>query len=477
MIPLTLTQVRDAVGGKALFNPRMESATQVRSVSTDTRMLEPGCVFFALHGDTFDGHNFLQAAAAGGAVAAVVDREPDGSLPNLRFILVDDTRKALGRLASYVRRQMGVCKVIGVVGSNGKTSTKHLISAALSAKLRGSISPKSFNNDIGVPLTIFPADPNQDYLVLEMGTNHPGEIRNLTNMAKPDVGVITNCSAEHLEFLGDVMGVRRENSSLIEGIRPGGLLVVNGDDGDLLDAVRGFQGKTVTFGFLPSNDLFATDIELHADGTSFRLNNRSTRVWVPMLGKHSAANALAAIAVARRFGVDEAEAIAALAVSSKPEMRLQRYEVGRTSIINDAYNANPASMKAALETLVALEPPGKSRGRRIAVLGDMREMGVSSDRLHRELGQQLASHANDIDHAVCIGTQSQLTYDSALQHGYPKRHLHHFPDAPAAIPHVQDLVRSGDLVLIKASRGIKLERVAEALSSKRVDAPKMKIVG
>jgi UDP-N-acetylmuramoyl-tripeptide--D-alanyl-D-alanine ligase len=477
MTPLTLSQVREAVGGKALFNPRMESSTQVRSVSTDTRRMEPGSVFFALRGDNFDGHAFLSAAAAGGAVAAVVDQEPDGSLPNLRFILVDDTRKALGRLASYVRRQMGVCKVIGVVGSNGKTSTKHLISAALSAKLRGSISPKSFNNDIGVPLTIFPADPNQDYLVLEMGTNHPGEIRNLTTMARPDVGVITNCSAEHLEFLGDVMGVRRENSALIEGIRPGGLLVVNGDDRDLLDAVRGFDGKIVTFGFLPSNDLFATDIELHADGTSFRLNNRPTRVWVPMLGKHSAANTLAALAVARRFGVDEAEAIAALAVSSKPEMRLQRYEVGRTSIINDAYNANPASMKAALETLVGLDPPGKSRGRRIAVLGDMREMGISSDRLHRELGQLLASHAESIDHAVCVGPQSQLTYDSALQHGFARRHLHHFPDAPAAIPHVQELVRPGDLVLIKASRSIRLERVAEALSTNGAGAPKMKIVG
>ncbi|MFT3786265.1 MAG: UDP-N-acetylmuramoyl-tripeptide--D-alanyl-D-alanine ligase [Tepidisphaeraceae bacterium] len=474
MNPLTLPQLRDAVGGRAAgFNLRHDH-TQVRSVSTDTRMIEPGSVFFALRGERFDGHKFLAQAAAGGAVAAVVDTEPDGNLPNLKFIVVDDTRKALGKLATFVRRQMGVCKVIGVVGSNGKTSTKHLISAALSAKLRGSISPKSFNNDIGVPLTIFPADPNQDYLVLEMGTNHPGEVRNLTTMARPDVAVITNCSAEHLEFLGDVLGVRRENASVIEGIRPGGLLVVNGDDPELLEAVRGYDGKVVRFGFLPSNDLFATDIELHDNGTSFRLNNRSTRVFVPMLGRHSASNALAALAVARRFGVNEEDAIASLAISSKPEMRLQKMDVSHYSLINDAYNANPASMKAALDTLVSLEPKG-ARGRRIAILGDMRELGPSSDRFHREVGQTLAALRDEIDYAVCIGKQSKLMFDDALAHGFPAKRIAAFDDAnEQAIAHVLHTVHRGDLILVKASRGMRLERVAEAICSKSA-APTMRI--
>jgi UDP-N-acetylmuramoyl-tripeptide--D-alanyl-D-alanine ligase len=466
MNPITLQQVKQATNGRPLFALRTDTTTQVRSVTTDSRMMEPGSLFVALRGENFNGHDFLKQAAAGGAVAAIVDHEPAVDLPNLKFFVVEDTRKALGQLATFVRRQMAVCKVVGVAGSNGKTSTKHLISAALSCRLRGSVSPKSFNNDIGVPLTIFPADPNQDYLVLEMGTNHPGEIRNLTNMARPDVGVITNCSAEHLEFLGDLLGVRRENASLCEGIRPGGLLVVNGDDPELLEAVRNFDGKVIRFGFLPNNDLFATDVQLHDNGTSFRLNNRPTRVFVPMLGKHSASNALAAIAVARRFGLPEEEVIASLASSSKPEMRMQRVELGKLTLINDAYNANPASMKAAIETLATLLPPDERYGRRIAVLGDMRELGASSDRYHREVGQYVASHKRSIDALICVGEKAELIAQGAIAQGMEPDRVAHFAEASEAIPQVTSLVTKGDLVLVKASRGMRLERVAEAISGK-----------
>src|SRR5579863_6500175 len=247
MKPLSIRQVRQVVGGKAL-SAIPADAPRVQAVCTDTRRMERGSLFIALRGDHHNAHKFLPDAAAGGAVAALVEQPPPQSLPNVLLIEVTDTRAAMGKLANHCRKEMKA-KVIAVAGSNGKTSTKHLIDAALCGKLRGSISPKSWNNDIGVPLTIFPADPLQDYLVLEMGTNHHGEIRPLSEMAAPDVAVITNCGADHLEFLDDLMGVRRENAGIISGLNPKGLLVVNGDDPDLLAAVRDYSGQIITFGF------------------------------------------------------------------------------------------------------------------------------------------------------------------------------------------------------------------------------------
>ena len=358
----------------------------ISAVCIDSRKMEDNSLFIAIRGDTFDGHNFLKEAAAGGAMAMLVSTPPAEPVPGVAVIQVPDTRIALGKLAKFVRQQFRA-KVIAVAGSNGKTSTKHLIHAALRPKLHGSISPKSFNNDIGVPLTILPADPTQDYLVLEMGTNHHGEIKPLSDMAQPDIAVITNCGAEHLEGLKDLMGVRRENAQIISGLNPKGLLIVNGDDPELLAAIRDWPGRKLTFGFKESNDIFATDVKCTAAGTEFSMNKRPQRVFVPMLGRHSASNALAAIAVARSMRLPEEAVIESLAKSDGPEMRLQLQTAGNITILNDAYNANPNSMRAAIETLVGLE----TNGRRIAVLGDMRELGTGSERYHREIGAFLAA--------------------------------------------------------------------------------------
>ncbi len=344
--------------------------------------MEKSSLFIAIRGDNHDGHEFLPSAVAGGAVAAIVEHPPADTPGNLIMIQVSDTRIALGKFARYVRKQMKRCKVIAVAGSNGKTSTKHLIDAALHNHRRGTISPKSFNNDIGVPLTIFPADPGQDYLVLEMGTNHHGEIRALSEMALPDIAVITNCGAEHLEGLDDLMGVRRENASIISGLNPSGLLVVNGDDAELVSLTADFAGMKLTFGFKDTNDLFATDIVCSNRGVEFNLNGSRRRVFVPMLGKHSACNALAAIAIGRKLAIEESAIVQSLTGSTSPDMRLQLQKLDGITVLNDAYNANPSSMRAAIETLAALP----SAARRIAVLGEMRELGRSSERYHREIG-------------------------------------------------------------------------------------------
>ncbi|CAN5373655.1 UDP-N-acetylmuramoyl-tripeptide--D-alanyl-D-alanine ligase [soil metagenome] len=460
MKPATLEQIRQAIGGKALA-PIPKTAPAVSVVCTDTRMLQPGCLFVALKGEKYDAHAFIPEAAAKGAIAAVVQDVPAQSMPNLVLIKAADTRVALGKIANFARKHMS-CKVIAVAGSNGKTTTKYLINSVLSASLRGTMSPKSYNNDIGVPLTILPADPNADYLVLEMGTNHHGEIQRLTEMAIPDIAVITNCGAEHLEFLDDLRGVRQENASIVRGLRARGMLAVNGDDAELLSAVSDYSGKILKFGFDPDkNDLFASDVRCDANGTRFFLNNSRREIFVPMLGRHAALNALAAIAVARRLNLKDDEIMDALAGARGPDMRLQMTNVSGVSVLNDAYNANPNSMRAALETTANLQ----TRGRRVAVLGDMRELGESSERYHRELGEFAATCKLDL--LACVGPQAAILADSAERAGMAVGSICRFPDARSAAARIPGFLREGDLILLKASRGIGLELVAQAISESR----------
>jgi len=464
MKPMSVQEIRKAVAGKPLA-ALPEGAPNIMEVSTDSRMIRPGALFIALRGERFDGHGYLREVAAAGAIAAIVEEVPaDLQLPNLYCIQVPDTRKALGKLASHARTQLRG-KVVAVAGSNGKTGTKHLIHSALSHKLNGSHSPKSFNNEIGVPLTLLPADPMQDYLVLEMGTNHPGEIRNLAMMARADVAVITNCSAEHLEGLGDLMGVRRENACMIEGLDPQqGLLVVNGDDAELLTAVSHWKGRRITFGVDPSRkkelDLFASDIEMTAEGVRFLVNGKYP-YFIPLLGAHTACNALAAIAVARRLGLDEAEIAAGLAQAHGPDMRLELQEAAGVMILNDAYNANPASMRAALDTAARLP----AQGRRIAVLGDMLELGRSADRFHREMGELAATLG--FYAIACVGPHSRLIAEAAIGRGMDAAHVSHFPDSAAAAREIARWLDDGDLVLLKGSRGMKLERIGQAIVEAR----------
>jgi UDP-N-acetylmuramoyl-tripeptide--D-alanyl-D-alanine ligase len=458
MKPLTLQEIRRTVGGRST-RALPAADISIEAICTDTRQMKADSLFIALQGENFDGHQYLQQAAAAGAIAALVSKVPDNAPPKLCLIVVPDTRIALGKLAALVRKTLR-CKVVAVAGSNGKTSTKRLIDAVLAVKLKGSSSPKSFNNDIGVPLAIFAAESNHDYLILEIGTNHPGEIRNLTKIAQPDIAVLTNCSAEHLEFLQDLAGVRRENASIIEALNPRGLLVVNGDESALIDAVAAYPGNKVTFGFGDHNDLFPADIHCDEKGVRFLMNGR-VPISVPLLGKHTAVNALAAIAVGRRFLISEQEIVAGLAIAQGPEMRLQLDHIAGFTLLNDAYNANPASMKAALETLQSLP----TQGRRIAVLGDMRELGQTSAQLHHEVGE-FAARCN-LDELVCIGNLGRLIAETARKVGMAESKVRLFPDAESAAKAVPSEINTGDVVLLKASRGIRLELLAKAIKENR----------
>lgn len=466
MIPLTLPQVRSAVLGKTepfMSNGRTNRLpdTAVASVSTDTRAMSQGALFVALRGERLNGHDYLDDAMAAGAVAAIVDHRPEAAPAGLPLIEVTDTRKALGKLANHVRRQLKHTKVIAVAGSNGKTTTKHLIHAALSRHLKGSFSPKSFNNDIGVPLTLLPVSSRDDYVVVECGTNRTGEIAALSRICEPDIAVITNAGPEHLEGLGDLPGVRKENAAITAGMKGDGCLVLHGDDEELVAATSGFGGKRITFGLEKTNNFWAGDVHAGFEGVRFALNGTKEQVFVPLLGRHIALNALAAIAVARRLGVPDSAMLEGLARAEGPAMRMQQISVGGVHIINDAYNANPASLLAAMQTLRDLP----HLGRKIAVLGDMLELGPMSDQYHRDAGRIAAG--SNLDLLVCVGAGGSLIAAGAVMAGMSGERVLSFADAPAAADALDALIRPGDLVLIKASRGLRLEQVAEMLLRKR----------
>jgi UDP-N-acetylmuramoyl-tripeptide--D-alanyl-D-alanine ligase len=518
MMPLTLRQICEALGTET---PTACAALVIQSICTDTRKITPGCLFIAIKGDSHDGHDHVQAAAAAGAVAAMVDRDVATDLPLIR---VGDTRQAMGRLANYVRRQLK-CTVIAVAGSNGKTGTKNLIHSVLKGSVRGSISPKSFNNDIGVPTTIFAADPADDYLVLEIGTNHPGEILNLTKIAEPDVAIITNIGNEHLEFLGDLHGVTSENAQITEGMHSDGLLICNGDYAPLLSAVRDYPGIRITFGAGPPNDIQARDIRTSLDGVRFNLvrgqrsetsYHRDTGLrpvrttpegtspfqtdasrtgqrpvsrgsslpasdnlplFIPLLGSHTAINALAAIAVGQHLGLSDEAIRTGLATATGPEMRLQLQSAGSVRILNDAYNANPNSMRAALETLRDVE----TQGRRVAILGDMFELGPVAIQHHRDIGRFAASC--DLDQIICIGKLAELFAQVAREAGMPANRVAHFAASSDCAAAMSALVREDDLILLKASNGMKLwtlipsiSAVAQERSLRRVVAGREKAV-
>ena len=457
MVSMTLDEVRAAVRSPRDPEKPLPDVS-VSAVSTDTRAIEAGSLFVALRGENFDGHDFLQAAEQAGAAAAIVEAEGEVSIPQ---IVVPDTRRSLGDLALAHRRRLKGCKVIAVAGSNGKTTTKRLIHAALSQKLTGTVSPASFNNDIGVPLTLLPAKASDDFVILECGTNHPGEIERLSKISEPDVAVITSIGEEHLEGLGDLQGVRRENMAITEGMNAKGLLIVHGDDKPLAALAKGFAGRVATFGVHDSNDLWAKDIVTSTAGVSFKLNGSRTQVNVPLLGRHNATNALAAIAVARRLGLDDDTMLTGLLNAEGPAMRMQRSVVGGVTILNDAYNANPASMKAALE----LFGETSCEGRKIAVLGDMLELGGQFRAYHEAAGAQVK--AAKVDALVTVGEAAKHIGEGAKVAGFAAGRVMHVADAATAARTFASGLQSGDLVLLKGSRGMKLEIIAEAIEAAR----------
>jgi len=451
---LSLEEVREAIGGRWLSEGE---PTTVRAVTIDTRTARPGELFIAIRGKRLDGHAFLGAAAQAGCPAAVIQRDGEPRPEVARsfpggLIAVRDTIRALGQLAAAHRR-LAPAAVVAVTGSNGKTTVKRMIHHILSRSLAGTCSPKSFNNEIGVPLTLLGASGGDDYVVCEIGSSAPGEIAQLTQMAEPDVAVITSVAETHLEKLGSVQRVAAEKASVLGGLRADGLAVVWADPNPsgLDKAIGPYDRRVVRFGQSEEADLRLTGYEPHGPGQRFQLNGR---LWIdlPLPGRHNALNALAAIAVAQRFGVAQDEAGAALADLPGAEMRLQWIECGRVTVLNDAYNANPASMLAAADVLSET-----AASRRVLIAGDMLELGQAAGDLHVRVGEQIARRRVDL--LIGVGPLGRCIAKGAAAAVSTEA----FDTVDEAVRRAGGLLREGDVVLIKGSRGVRMERLIEPI--------------
>lgn len=462
-----LENLRVAMSGSWLARPGKHTATEAQGASIDTRTLKRGNIFFALKGEKVDGHRFLNGAASVGAALAVVEDPhcaagvPDG----FALLLVEDVGKALLKCAGEYRKTLEGTRVISVGGSNGKTTTTRLIESVLSKHFRGVSSPKSFNNAIGVPLTILSARPGDQYLLCEVGTNAMGEIAELASVVAPEIAVITSIGREHLEGLNSIRGVIAEEASIASEIRPGGVAIIAANPAELTDAVRGLMmgGKTGTilrFGASAEADLRVESITTDELGTSFSINKRA-KFRIPLLGAHNAMNGAAAVAVARRFGLEDRAIQTALADASAPEMRMRLEIKGPITLLNDAYNANPDSMLASLKAFSDLARH-RNPARRVVVLADMLEMGEAGPDAHREIGEAVAADES-IDFAVLVGPLMMFAAERLCKKWTGERvfNLPQMDDEHAR--RIAAMLRPGDFVLLKGSRGMGVERVSKAL--------------
>ena len=433
--------------------------TPVGGICTDSRQVKPGDVFFAIAGKRFDGHAFLNEVAAKGAAAVVVEkRKIPTPLPECAVLAVDDVRGALGKFAGAYRSGFDL-PVIAVGGSNGKTTTKELLASVLRQKLATLWSEASFNNDIGVPLTLLRLEKSHQVAVVEAGTNHPGELAPLVKMIQPKHAVLTNIGREHLEFFGDVAGVAQEEGWLAELLPAAGRLFVNGDNEWTESAVGRTQATVVRVGLGEKNDWRARSIRLDKNGVTFRVDapkaDFSGEYRINLLGRHQVVNAMFAVAVSEELGLDRPAVRDGLAGCQPAKMRLQFWEAGGVRVLHDAYNANADSTLAALETLCDLP----LQGRRVAVLGDMNELGAHSEAAHAEVGRRAAELG--IGQMFAIGKMAPVMAQAARAAGLNR--VIEFADAEAAATAVKNFLKAGDVVLFKASRAARLERIAGML--------------
>lgn len=450
MEPLSLRNIARAMG--ASWDG--EDAV-IRDISTDSRNVLRGCLFLALKGDTFDGHGYIADALEQGAVCAVA-MEETGAAPG-KILRVEDTRRALLDVARYYRRQLDV-KVVGITGSVGKTTTKEMVACALSSVLTTLKTEANLNNEVGLPKTILKLDARHRAAVLEMGMDGPGQIGPMARCALPDVGVVTNIGVSHLERLGSRENIREAKLELREGMADGAPLILCGDN-DLLSQVRDDRLNVVFYGIdNPACQIRGEDVEELGCHTRFTIRHGSKRFSadIPCIGRHNVLNALAAYAVSDALKIDTAAAVAALRRYRPAGMRQSMVERGGVLFVEDCYNASPDSMEAALCTLGGMEV----RGRRIAVLSDMLELGEISDRAHQDVGRFAAKAGVDV--VYCTGDLSRNICQGARDGGLE---VLYFEEKSELAQRLARDVRPGDVVWCKASRGMRLEEVLQTVYS------------
>jgi UDP-N-acetylmuramoyl-tripeptide--D-alanyl-D-alanine ligase len=435
--------------------PAGDITCSIAGVSTDSRTVKPGDCFFAVAGDNFDGHNYVEQAIAKGAVCAVVSKDVGGG-PILK---VADTVKALGDFARHYRQQAGY-KVVAITGSVGKTTTRQIAYHILSKHFHVLQAQKNFNNQIGLPLTLLDADEETQIVVAELGTNHPGEIAYLTRIALPDVAVITSVYPAHLEGFGDLQTIIEEKLSISEGLQSDGILLINGDFDRLVSACKAKGGKTsrlFTFGKSDSCDIQARNIDSTGLGSSFTIDG--IQVYLPLPGLGNVDNALAAWAVCSQFGLSLDDFAKALKTQTAVSMRAEPLQIGTLTVLNDSYNANPASMTNALDILTNIDSTGKRR--LVFICGDMAELGSQTEHLHAELGASIAGAGVQL--LITVGKFAKTAAESAKSRAEHDLRIKCFDDTLSACNNLKDYIKDYDIILVKGSRTAGLETAVEKL--------------
>jgi len=463
-------QVADALGVTA--PPGAGAVARLAGVSIDSRTLRPGELFFAIHGPRHDGHDFVLSALHAGAPGAVVaaGRVADYS-PGLqdRLLVVPDPAEALRQLGRAVRRQWSAARrgrwLAAVTGSAGKTTTKEILAALLRARMRVLKSEGNLNNEFGVPLSLLRLEEEHDAVVLELGMNHRGEIAELARIAEPEIGVVTCVAPVHLEFFSSLDEIALAKRELVDGLAsPGGVAVLNADDERVARFGEGFGGRVLTFGTAPPADFRAENIDSRGiEGTSFDFvaGQERTRLHLPLAGAHNVRNALAALAAASVWGIGARQAAEVFPALAPVAMRGQvlRFAEGFT-VINDAYNSNPLALESNIDLLVAT--PGYRR--RILAAGEMLELGDSAPLLHRNAGRHAA--ARGVNWIFGVRGNGREIVEGAVASGFDPRQAQFFESSEEAGRFLAGFLAAGDLLLVKGSRGVKMERIVEEIAAR-----------
>lgn len=452
---ITISDLKKISGSEFLNKELMQP---ISGISIDSRKLKEGDLFFAIKGENFDGHNFVDEVISKGASAVVIEKSQTEKFQSKKYplVIVEDTVKALGELANIYRKKFDV-KIIGLTGSNGKTTTKEMIARVLSSKYKTLKTEGNLNNNIGVPLNLFRLDKSYELAVIEMGINHFGEMKVLCEIADPDYGLITNIGNAHIEFLESPEKIAEEKGELFKYLKKkNGFAFVNADEKLIKKQAKDVKRK-LTFGFNSNSDVRGKIQSLNnlaQPSLKVSYKGKSEFINLPTFGIHTAQNALCAISVGLKFGISLKKIKQELESFQSYDKRMQLIEAGNFTIINDAYNANPDSMRMAIKTLSMMN--GYSD--KLAVLGDMLELGKDSEKYHRELAHYLKE--NGIEKAFFFGEFTQLSHEEAQS---LKLFSKHFDDKKKLAEEILSLLPEGSLILLKGSRKMKMEEIIEYL--------------
>lgn len=453
MLKATLETIAKIVGGTLVTTSMKDKI--IEGVSTDTREIQVHNLFIPLVGEKFDGHNFAFDAVKKGAVATLWDKRHPTPYLDAGIIIVDNTLQAYQKLASSYLKATGA-KVVGITGSNGKTGTKDILASILKENFRVHNTVKNLNNEIGVPKTIMEMDLDDEVVVLEMGMERFGEIKTLTNIARPDIAVITNIGDSHLLELGTKENIARAKFEILEGLKPDGVFIFNNDDEVLREVIKEYTitQKVIKIGTREDSDVIIRPIRSDEEGSSFSIGEYAYSI--PFIGKHQIYNASVAITIAGLLGMNYGDIVRGLSRVKLTGMRMELMHLSSFDILNDCYKSNPQSLTSCIETVYTM----KGYKNKILILSDMLELGENERKLHFSVGEKI--DRNKIDYVICIGDLAKEIYNGANRN-FNVNNLFHFETNEEVVNKVRELISEDTLIMVKGSRGMKLEKIIEML--------------